>query len=204
MQITMKPIGRIHSPYKTPKDMPIQGTFKPGIEAWVQLYKPYHPGLADLDGFSHAILLYYFHKSKTCRMTAQPFLEDQPHGIFAIRSPHRPNHIGLSIVKITRIEPGRLYFQEVDMLDKTPVLDIKPYVKYFDSRENTTAAGSKNTSPQHTPPAPYSKVERRRSRLDRLHRPHSRIVHTHCPALHAAVKTRARNEHLSLHAMIST
>ncbi|HPD45419.1 MAG TPA: tRNA (N6-threonylcarbamoyladenosine(37)-N6)-methyltransferase TrmO [Anaerohalosphaeraceae bacterium] len=155
MQITMKPIGRIHSPYKTPKDMPIQGTFKPGIEAWVQLYKPYHPGLADLDGFSHAILLYYFHKSKTCRMTAQPFLEDQPHGIFAIRSPHRPNHIGLSIVKITRIEPGRLYFQEVDMLDKTPVLDIKPYVKYFDSRENTTAGWvekhfTNNTTPTRT------------------------------------------------------
>ncbi len=109
----------------------------------------------DLDGFSHAILLYYFHKSKTCRMTAQPFLEDQPHGIFAIRSPHRPNHIGLSIVKITRIEPGRLYFQEVDMLDKTPVLDIKPYVKYFDSRENTTAGWvekhfTNNTTPTRT------------------------------------------------------
>ena len=92
-------------------------------------------GLKDLDGFSHAIIIYYFHQSQKEKVVGKSFLEDKKHGIFAIRSPHRPNHIGLSIVKIKRIEANKLYFTEVDMLDGTPVLDIKPYVKYFDNRE---------------------------------------------------------------------
>jgi tRNA-Thr(GGU) m(6)t(6)A37 methyltransferase TsaA len=135
-QITMVPIGIIHSPYKENKDIPIQGVFKPDVEAWIELKDSFADGLKDLNSFSHAIILYYFHKSQREDIEGRPFLEQNKHGIFAIRSPHRPNHIGFSIVKIKKIEANRMYFTEVDVLDQTPVLDIKPYVKYFDSRDN--------------------------------------------------------------------
>jgi len=135
-QITMRPIGVIHSPYTDGTDMPIQGIFNSAMEACVELKDKYAGGLKDLDGFSHAIILYYFHKSQREDIEGQPFLEVNKHGIFAIRSPHRPNHIGLSIVKIKRIEANKIYFSQVDILDGTPVLDIKPYIKYFDSRDN--------------------------------------------------------------------
>ena len=135
-KITMRPIGIIHSPYKEVKDMPIQGKFKPDVKASVELENEYTVGLKDLDGFSHAILIYYFHKSQEVQLEAKPFLEDDKHGIFAIRSPHRPNHIGLSIVKIEGIEKNKLHFTGVDVLDRTPLLDIKPYVKHFDVRDN--------------------------------------------------------------------
>ena len=139
MRIVMNPIGVIRSPYKDAKGMPIQGAFKPEVEACVELKAEYSKGLAGLEGFSHAIILYYFHKSNTEQIQGRPFLEDNKHGIFAIRSPHRPNHIGLSVVKISRIEGNKLYFREVDVIDGTPVLDIKPYVKYFDVRDNVVS-----------------------------------------------------------------
>ena len=135
-RIIMHPIGIIHSPYKEARDIPIQGTFKNNIKAWIELKDKYVPGLKDLDKFSHAILIYYFHRSHREDIEGIPFLEQEKHGIFAIRSPHRPNHIGLSIVKIERIEGNKMHFTEVDILDETPLLDIKPYVKYFDSRSN--------------------------------------------------------------------
>jgi tRNA-Thr(GGU) m(6)t(6)A37 methyltransferase TsaA len=138
-EITMTPIGIVHSPYKQVKAMPIQGKFEPEVTAYVELKDEYAPGLKDLDGFSHAIIIYYFHESKKEEVVGKPFLEDKAHGIFAIRSPHRPNHIGLSIVKIEAIEENKLRFSEVDILDNTPVLDIKPYVKHFDARDNTTS-----------------------------------------------------------------
>jgi len=134
--LIIHPIGIIHSPYKESKAIPIQGTFKGDAEAWVELKQRYAAGLKDLDGFSHAIILYYFHRSQREDIEDCPYLERNKHGIFAIRSPHRPNHIGLSIVKIEKIESNRMYFTEVDMLDQTPVLDIKPYVRYFDNRDN--------------------------------------------------------------------
>ena len=135
-QIIVHPIGGICSPYKESADIPIQGTFKSDVEAWIELKDKYVSGLKDLDKFSHAIILYYFHRSQREEIEGRPFLEQDKHGIFAIRSPHRPNHIGLSIVKIKKIEANKMYFTEVDVLDGTPVLDIKPYVKYFDSRDN--------------------------------------------------------------------
>jgi len=138
-QITMSPIGITHSPYKQVKDMPIQGKFKPGVEAYIELKDEYTLGLKDLDGFSNAIIIYYFHKSKKEQIISKPFLENQEHGIFAIRSPHRPNHIGLSVVKIEKIEYNKLHFSEVDILDGTPVLDIKPYVRHFDVRDKAVS-----------------------------------------------------------------
>ncbi|HEX9970984.1 MAG TPA: tRNA (N6-threonylcarbamoyladenosine(37)-N6)-methyltransferase TrmO [bacterium] len=135
-KIELQPIGVIHTIYKEAKDIPIQGIFKSEVEGWIELDKKYSPGLKDLDGFSHAILIYYFHRSTEEHLQGKPFLEDVTHGIFAIRSPHRPNHLGLSIVKIKRIESNRIYFTEVDTLDGTPLLDIKPYSKYFDCRND--------------------------------------------------------------------
>jgi tRNA-Thr(GGU) m(6)t(6)A37 methyltransferase TsaA len=137
--IKVNPIGDIHSPYKENKDIPIQGRFKEDVEAWIELKDDYVPGLKDLDKFSHAILLFYFHKSDREEIQGKPYLEDETHGIFSIRSPHRPNHIGFSVVKIKAIKKNRVYFKGVDMIDGTPLLDIKPYVKYFDSQEDAVS-----------------------------------------------------------------
>ena len=135
--LLMYPIGIIHSPYKKIKDIPIQGRFRDNVEALIEINEEYTKGLRDLDEFSHAIILFYFHKSDRVEIDGKPYLEDETHGIFAIRSPHRPNHIGLSIVKIKKIKENNIYFTQVDMIDGTPVLDIKPYVKYFDSQRNS-------------------------------------------------------------------
>jgi tRNA-Thr(GGU) m(6)t(6)A37 methyltransferase TsaA len=135
-KIEIEPIGIIHTPYKHGDEIPIQGVFKPGVEGWIELKSEYKTGLKDLAGFSHAILIYYFHLSPKENLLGRPYLENDEHGIFAIRSPHRPNHLGISVVKIKNIEDNILYFSEIDMLDETPLLDIKPYVKYFDYREH--------------------------------------------------------------------
>ena len=135
-KIVLHPIGIIHSPYKEKKDIPIQGKFKSEVEAYIELKDKYIKGLKDLDKFSHAIILYYFHKSQREDIEGRPFLEQKKHGIFAIRSPHRPNHIGVSIVKIKSIKENKLYFTTVDVFDGTPVLDIKPYIKYFDEQKD--------------------------------------------------------------------
>ncbi|MBI9036835.1 MAG: tRNA (N6-threonylcarbamoyladenosine(37)-N6)-methyltransferase TrmO [Bacteroidales bacterium] len=137
--IIIKPIGIIHTPYKTPKDIPIQGIFKNNIEGFLSLNEKYCEGLKDLEAYSHAILIYHFDRSQKEDLISKPFLENEEHGIFAIRSPHRPNHIGLSIVKIKKIIENKVYFTEVDMLDKTPLIDIKPFVKQFDNRENVVS-----------------------------------------------------------------
>jgi len=134
-KIQLKPIGVIRTPYKKPKGIPIQGKFKKGVRGKIYLSPQYQPGLKDIKGFSHLILIYYFDRSKEERLIGKPFLEGKEHGIFAIRSPHRPNHIGFSIVKLEKVEGNTITFLEVDILDKTPLLDIKPYVKHFDSRD---------------------------------------------------------------------
>ena len=134
--IKLKPIGVIRTPYKESKGMPIQGKFKRGVTGTARVFPEYKDGLKDIEGFSHVILIYYFHRSKEEQFLGKPFLEDIKHGIFAIRSPHRPNHIGFSIVKLEGVEKNVVKFSEVDILDGTPLLDIKPYVSHFDSRKN--------------------------------------------------------------------
>ena len=133
------PVGYIITPYIKGEEIPIQGTFDKDTVAHIELLDKYVPGLKDLDGFSHAILIYRFDRADHFSLTGRPFLEDQEHGIFATRSPFRPNHIGISVVKIEEIRDNKLFFSEADMLDNTPLLDIKPYVKYFDQRDNTIA-----------------------------------------------------------------
>ncbi len=135
-EIILKPIGIIHTPYKEPEGMPIQGKFERDITGQVEIFPEYIQGLKDIEGFSHLILIYYFDKAKEEKVIGKPFLEDKLHGIFAIRSPMRPNHIGFSIVKLKKIEENRITFSEVDILDNTPLLDIKPYVSHFDSRDD--------------------------------------------------------------------
>jgi tRNA (adenine37-N6)-methyltransferase len=132
---TIKPIGEINTPYREAKGMPIQGKFKRGVIGTIRIFPEYKAGLRDLEGFSHIILIYHFNCSKEEKLTGRPFLEDSEHGIFAIRSPHRPNHIGFSIVKLKNVKGNVITFSEVDILDGTPLLDIKPYVKHFDSRD---------------------------------------------------------------------
>ncbi len=135
-EIKVNQIGLIHTPYKEPKGIPIQGNFGKNVTGQIELFPEYGKGLKDIDGFSHLILIYYFNRAKEEKLIGKPFLEDEPHGIFAIRSPMRPNHIGISIVKVEKIEDNFITFSEVDILDNTPLLDIKPYVSHFDSREN--------------------------------------------------------------------
>jgi len=133
--IKIGPIGIIHTTYKEPKGIPIQGKFEKGVIGTIRLFPKYQAGLKDIEGFSHVILIYHFNRSKEERLVSKPFLEDIEHGIFAIRSPHRPNHIGFSIVKLKSVQGNVITFSEVDILDGTPLLDIKPYVKHFDSRD---------------------------------------------------------------------
>lgn len=135
-EIKVRPLGVIHTPYKEPEGMPIQGRFAKEIKGTITIFPEYVSALKDLDGFSHLILIYYFNRSRRAELSGRPYLEDEKHGIFAIRSPHRPNHLGISIVKLEGIKDNVLTFTEVDILDDTPLLDIKPYVAHFDAREN--------------------------------------------------------------------
>jgi len=138
-KVVFNPIGSISTPYKHQSKIPIQARFGDNVEGTCVLLSKYEEGLRDLDGFSHAILIYHFHKARETKLFGKPFLEDSSHGIFAIRSPNRPNKVGFSVVKIKHIVKNKLVFTGVDMLDETPLLDIKPYVQYFDSRENVNS-----------------------------------------------------------------
>ncbi|MDD5069809.1 MAG: tRNA (N6-threonylcarbamoyladenosine(37)-N6)-methyltransferase TrmO [Candidatus Omnitrophica bacterium] len=134
-KINVKPIGIINTPYKKPEGMPIQGKFEKNVIGTARIFSQYKKGLKGVEGFSHLILIYHFNHSKEEWLTGKPFLEDVERGIFAIRAPNRPNHIGFSIVKLKSVKGNTIIFTEVDILDKTPLLDIKPYVKHFDSRD---------------------------------------------------------------------
>ena len=132
MSIIIEPIGIIHTPFKTKEGMPIQSKGAKGIKGQIKLKDELVPGLTDLDGFSHVILIYNFHKSKGFDLLTTPFLDNHQRGIFATRAPQRPNSIGISVVRLLKIENNILDVENVDMLDGTPLLDIKPYIPDFD------------------------------------------------------------------------
>jgi tRNA-Thr(GGU) m(6)t(6)A37 methyltransferase TsaA len=132
------PIGIIHSPFLEPENMPIQPTGAASIKGTIEVFEDFQAGLKDLDGFSHIILLYHFHRSHSFDLQVIPFMDTVPRGLFATRAPKRPNPIGLSIVQLDKIEEGVLYIRNVDILDGTPLLDIKPYVPEFDAQANVT------------------------------------------------------------------
>jgi tRNA (adenine37-N6)-methyltransferase len=129
-------IGVIRSPFKETAGMPIQAAAAIGITGKIQLDPAYGEGLQDIEGFSHLILLYHLHLVREAKLKVKPFLDDEPHGIFATRSPKRPNPIGLSIVRLMHVSGLRLDIEDVDIVDGTPLLDIKPWVPDFDMREN--------------------------------------------------------------------
>ena len=132
MGILYKPIGVIRTPFKKLQGMPIQAAGADGSRGQVIVLPQFVEGLMDLDGFSHIILLYHFHQSAESRLTVTPFLDNRPRGVFATRAPSRPNPIGLSTVRLVAVKNQFLEVENVDMLDKTPLLDIKPYVPRFD------------------------------------------------------------------------
>ena len=134
-EIRYKSIGIVHSPFKGPKGTPIQSTAARGIDGTVEILPEYAEGLKDIEGFSHIILIYHFHLAKDSSLKVKPYMDNKEHGVFAMRGPSRPNPIGISIVHLVRIEENTLHIQDVDMIDGTPLLDIKPYVPEFDIRE---------------------------------------------------------------------
>ncbi|MEN6321274.1 MAG: tRNA (N6-threonylcarbamoyladenosine(37)-N6)-methyltransferase TrmO [Syntrophaceae bacterium] len=133
--IHYKPIGIIHSPFQEVKGTPIQSAGAKGIGGNVEVYPEYAEGLKDLEGFSHIILLYHFHLAGEPSLTVIPFMDSSPRGVFATRASRRPNAIGISVVRLIRIEKNILHIQDIDIVDGTPLLDIKPHVPDFDVRE---------------------------------------------------------------------
>ena len=129
----MNPIGIIHTPFRQLEGMPIQPAGAVGVKGIVEVFEKFRAGLKDLDGFSHIILLYIFHRSQGFELEVVPYMDTQPRGLFATRAPKRPNPIGLSTVQLDRVENGNLHVRNADILDGTPLLDIKPYVPEFDN-----------------------------------------------------------------------
>ena len=129
-----RPIGIIHTPHKTTEGTPIQPTGAKGVEGRIEIFPEFTAGLADLAGFSHIFIIYHFHLAKKYSLAVKPFLDDRQRGLFATRAPARPNPIGLSVVRLIAINGGNLQIQDVDVVDNTPLLDIKPYVPEFDVR----------------------------------------------------------------------
>jgi len=132
--ITNTPIGVIHSPFTDPADTPIQSIFADGARGAVEVFPEYAAGLKDIDGFSHLILIYHFHLAEGYSLISKPFIGDIEKGIFSIRHPRRPNPIGISIVRLKNVRGNILEICDVDILDGTPLLDIKPFVHQFDQR----------------------------------------------------------------------
>jgi len=132
--LSYAPIGVIHSPLRGPAGAPIQSVSGRSVSGTVEVFPPYARGLRGLAGFSHLILIYHFHLADKSSLTVIPFLDNKEHGIFSTRAPVRPNPIGTSIVRLRGVRGRRLYVQDLDVLDGTPLLDIKPYVPRFDSR----------------------------------------------------------------------
>jgi tRNA-Thr(GGU) m(6)t(6)A37 methyltransferase TsaA len=132
MLIQYHSIGTIHSPFTKISDMPIQPSGAVGVPGSIEINEELVPALQDLNGFSHLILLYHFHQVKESKLQVTPFLDTQSHGLFATRAPQRPNPIGCTVVRLLDVTKNCLIIENVDVLDGTPLLDIKPYVPAFD------------------------------------------------------------------------
>jgi tRNA (adenine37-N6)-methyltransferase len=135
--IVYRPIGVIRSAHTQPEITPIQPVFAEGCRGRVELLREFAAGLKDLEGFSHIYLIYHLHRAPPPRLLVMPFLQDVEHGIFATRTPCRPNPIGMSIVRLLRVAGCTLEVDELDVLDGTPLLDIKPYTARFDRVDET-------------------------------------------------------------------
>jgi tRNA-Thr(GGU) m(6)t(6)A37 methyltransferase TsaA len=132
MEITIQAIGLIHTDHKTKEEAPIQGAFHPDAVGTVDIFPEFAEGLLDIELFSHLFLFYHFDRAKPGELIRHPFLDDRPHGIFATRHPCRPNGIGITVVRLMERSGNMLTVKGIDVLDGTPLLDIKPYVPGFD------------------------------------------------------------------------
>ena len=137
--ISFRSIGTIHTPFKEPRGMPIQPSRDGGTEATVEVLPELAKGLTDLEGFSHLILIYHFHRCHGYETMVTPYLDTREHGVFATRAPRRPNALGLSVVALRRVEGNVLHVEGVDIVDGTPLLDIKPFVPSFDAVQECRA-----------------------------------------------------------------
>ena len=129
------PIGVVHSPYKSRSDAPIQPRFS-GDEGEIVIFEEFSEGLKDIEGFSHIWILFQFHESKGYELTVKPYLDEELRGVFACRAPRRPNPIGMSLVRLVKRDGRLLTIKGLDMIDGTPVIDIKPYVGAFDEEQD--------------------------------------------------------------------
>ena len=136
MKIEFTPIGIIHTPFKTINNMPIQPTADKESEGWIEIFDEYSAGLADLNGFSHIYLIFHLHKTSSYKLSVVPFLDTVERGIFATRSPSRPNPVGLSVVKLVSVSGNIIKIQGLDILDETPLIDIKPFVPMFEDSKD--------------------------------------------------------------------
>ncbi len=133
-EIIIKPIGIIRTPHTDIKNMPIQPIAAEGIKGYIELLPEYTAGLKDIEGFSHITLIYHFHKIDGHKLVVVPFMDTEERGIFACKAPKRPNGIGLSTVKLIGVEDNIVLIEQVDMLDGTPLIDIKPFYPRYDNR----------------------------------------------------------------------
>lgn len=143
---SLEPIGVIHTPFASLAGMPIQPGGARDVVGQVELRPELAEALADLDGFSHVYLIYCFHKSEGYQLTVTPYLDNTPRGLFATRAPRRPNPIGLSVVAVVAVSRNVLTVRGIDVLDGTPLLDIKPYAPAFDAPAGPVRAGWLDTS----------------------------------------------------------
>ena len=132
--ISIRPVGLARTPYRSPAEAPIQGHFRPEVRGEVEVFEEFAPALADVDGFSHLTLLYYFHQAGEERLTVKPYLDDVARGVFATRAEYRPNPIAITTCKMLCIDEhaGVIQIADIDALDGTPVVDLKPYYPVCD------------------------------------------------------------------------
>ena len=153
MNLKLEPIGIIHSPYKTKEATPIQGNFSPEAIGHVEVYPEYEEGLKDIDTFSHIILLYQFDRAGEIKLVRPTFLDDKAHGVFASRHPCRPNGLGLTVVRLLKVSSrNTLEVSGIDILDGTPLIDIKPYIPRFDCFPGANEGWVASTKKRPKPP----------------------------------------------------
>ncbi|NLA99807.1 MAG: tRNA (N6-threonylcarbamoyladenosine(37)-N6)-methyltransferase TrmO [Methanomicrobiales archaeon] len=145
-EIVFTPIGIIHSPFNNPRDMPIQPVGARGVRGTIEIDPAYAAGLKDLAGFSRIIVLYHFHRSDGYTLEVTPFLDTATRGVFSTRAPRRPNAIGISMLTLVAVDGATLTVEDVDILNGTPIIDIKPYVPAFDAYPDERAGWLAATS----------------------------------------------------------
>ena len=146
MTIEMPVIGTVSSPFTDLKNMPIQPPVAKGIMGKLLVSDDYVSGLKDLDGFSHIYIFYHFHKTTKTKLEVIPFMDKVPRGVFSTRTPMRPSRLGMSVVEVVSVEGNCVNIKGVDVLDGTPLIDIKPYILKFDYREGATSGWMQATS----------------------------------------------------------